>query len=574
MNKLRNFSRRGSYLAVAVVFLASWLGTVQFVAFADTFFTSEFANRILLLSSSSPGWAFTDGAGNTTFAQPGSGPNGQKTAEQFSFKTNSNNNTGASGTAIKAFTFQYCTAAAGNCKAPGNDGYASGSPGTGDTGYVTPGSDCTSTCVGRNADSVNGQVSDLNITFASASEAASGVVGGSCGGSVLVLSTDGTMCGQPAATTTGANFVVLENPSGTWTYSGGWSANVVSKEDGTHAAGQQTGKNNYITLSNSTGITDAPAGTPMEIIFFATNTNYITNPGKNAFFVKMSDYSAFTGSAGSEVATANTLMDGGVTVANVMTQSIQITTKVLETMSFSVGITDPYTQAGTHGGCDPLLGTSSDFPGGPTNGIALGNQALEYSLSTTQASDGWSLWRLSTNSANGGTVYYSGDTLRSTENTTITPIGTTAKQALAGSNQFGLGLDTTYPTYLAGVFTSPAAHTYYDLHPLDASYGTQYQTSQSGSDPWTQLGLDGMSAMSPYDLGGSGGGSIAVADGATGPSFAYASNANTSPQPIANKAGDVIKCATGQVRYLADVAGYTAAGIYTTKINYLAAPEY
>jgi hypothetical protein len=564
MDKIKDISRRGSILLVTAVFLGAWLSTLPVVAFADIFFNSEFANRILLLSSSSPGWSYTDGAGNTTFAQPGSGPNGKQTAEQFNLVTNSDNS--GAGKHILGMSFQYCTAAAGNCYGPGNDTFV-GTPGS----YTAENGDDTTAH------------SDLNVAVASQSEAASSVVGTAGDPGVLIDSTTGKMLAQPTATTTGANFVVLYQTGGTWTYSANWSMSVTNQEDGTLAAGTHRAKNNYITLTNSSTGIATPSGTPLEIVFFATNTNYITNPGQDAFFVKMADYHD------ASTLDSTTIMDGGVTVANVMTQSIQITTKVLETMSFSVGITDPYTQAGTHGGCDPLLGTSTDYPGGPTNGIALGDPTLEYSLATNKASDAWSLWRLSTNSAFGGTVYYSGDTLRSTEDTTIDPIGTTAKQALFGSNQFGLALDTQYPTYAAGVFTAPGKHTYYDLHPLDASYGTQYQTSQSGSSPWPQFGLESMAAQSPYNLGGgdgtANGGSIikdgtgtngdpSEGDGAHGPSFAFASNANTSPQAIATQANNVIQCATGQVRYLADVAGYTAAGIYTTKINYLAAPEF
>ena len=75
----------------------------------------------------------------------------------------------------------------------------------------------------------------------------------------------------------------------------------------------------------------------MKVVFFATNTNYITNPGSGAFFVRINMYNDDT------TCTDANVIDGGVTVANVMNQSIQITTKVLETMDFSVGTVDPYT---------------------------------------------------------------------------------------------------------------------------------------------------------------------------------------------------------------------------------------
>src|SRR5690606_5021913 len=103
--------------------------------------------------------------------------------------------------------------------------------------------------------------------------------------------------------------------------------------------------------------------------------------------------------------------DGGVTVANVMTDSIHITTKVLETMSFSVGTENRDTEvlAGgqTHGTCDPIKVVNN-------NRLDLGDVDAEYSLSTEEAFDTQSYWRLSSNSSGGATVYYSGNTLANT----------------------------------------------------------------------------------------------------------------------------------------------------------------
>src|SRR5690606_32677600 len=76
-------------------------------------------------------------------------------------------------------------------------------------------------------------------------------------------------------------------------------------------------------------------GDYFKVIFFGTDTNYITNPGSSWFFVRMNTYSSDT------VLDETTLIDGGVTVANVMNESITIRTKVLETLDFSVGTFDP-----------------------------------------------------------------------------------------------------------------------------------------------------------------------------------------------------------------------------------------
>jgi hypothetical protein len=46
------------------------------------------------------------------------------------------------------------------------------------------------------------------------------------------------------------------------------------------------------------------------------------------------------------------------------------------------------------------------------------------------------------------------------------------------------------------------------------------------------------------------------------------------PTPIADEGNQVVDCVTGKMRYVANIAATTPAGIYTTKINYIAAPQY
>src|SRR5690606_27017819 len=108
--------------------------------------------------------------------------------------------------------------------------------------------------------------------------------------------------------------------------------------------------------------------------FKASETSYITNPGAGSFFVKINSYDE-----------NEAIVDGGVTVANVMTDSIHITTKVLETMAFSVGVQsrdtqeidpeDPETLGQRHGTCDAIQVINN-------NRLDLGNPAAEFSLET------------------------------------------------------------------------------------------------------------------------------------------------------------------------------------------------
>jgi len=126
MYTLKTITKRGMALGMATALLvAAVLPGAS--AFADAL--NPLTERSLLLSSSSPGYAYTDGSGNHEgnlnaigefYSPPGSGPNGQKTGETFTF-TMSSDATAANSLAIKGISFQYCTTAAGNCQAPGNN---------------------------------------------------------------------------------------------------------------------------------------------------------------------------------------------------------------------------------------------------------------------------------------------------------------------------------------------------------------------------------------------------------------------------------------------------------------------
>jgi len=494
--------------AVTMVSILAAGAILPGVTMADAL--NPLTERTLLLTSSSPGWDYLDGSGNALYAPPGSGANGQKTGETFTFKTSTDST--ATGVPVKAFTFQYCTGAAGECQAPGDD--AVGPP--------------------RNDDSSH---SDLNVVTSSPVE--------------------------------GTDFEIYLNGVA----SSGWSMAASNLEDSTDPL---TGKNNFITLTNATGVSPT-AGEPIKVVFSASATNYITNPGSGAFYVKINDYNSdgyqefrdnyphnadcnpdgtYTDGTGTSACKQN-VIDGGVTVANVMNNSIEIQTKVLETMDFSVGTVDPDTLTEAvlghpHGQCEHILPA---VPGSSAaaNTIALGNSTLENSLSTTTPYDGFSYWRLSSNSANGGTVYYSGATLHNTENNAIAPLSdnavTDASVApLAGTEQFGLGIDTDGDALDSAFVTEVASHT---SDPIDY---------------WHDPTLSPLNATPSY---GHASGALTSAA-----QFAFNASANTTPVPIASENTQVVDCATGKMRYVADIAATTPAGIYTTKINYLAAPEY
>ncbi|MFA5172701.1 MAG: hypothetical protein WC426_14155, partial [Sulfuriferula sp.] len=441
MYTLKSIARRASSLGAAVAVLTAAI-IPAIPAYADAL--NPLTDRSLSLSSSSPGWDYKDGSGNATYAPPNSGANGKKTGNTFDFKVSTDSTASGTNAPVKAMTFQYCTTSAGNCLGPGNNGWTGGN------------------AIDNSPATEAAKTANLEIATSSPSQATAGTYANLTTGAVTSI---------PAANSTGSNFLVYYRTSDngtptdpsddTWANSSGWTMTAHVAQTGTEAASTSTGANNQIELVNTTG-QGFTAGQEVKIVFFATDSNYITNPGAGAFFVKINTFSNVDVSTPADpVVNPADVIDGGVTVANVMNQSIQITTKVLETMDFSVGTVDPYTlQAKAdlgggedltsqlyaanhnvkHGVCDRILTGSTYNPSAP-NVLRMGNADGEFSLETAHTYSTHSYWRLSSNSSAGATVYYSGNTLSNTVNDKIAAIGATAQAPLLGSEQFGLALD-------------------------------------------------------------------------------------------------------------------------------------
>ncbi len=666
MYTLKSIARRGMPLGAAMALVVSAVGSAvlpAMSAYADAL--NPLTDRSLTLSSSSPGWSNTDGSGNSVYAPPNSGANGEKTGNYFSFKPSSS-------ATVKTFSFQYCTTSAGDCEIPGDNSPRGPAPtaSTSDlhiefpsateiSGVDTPvAGDVTLTngsnaVVGVGTDFVNdlavNQVfktaggnsytiasissptnltitsnavaDETNVTFTKSDFAqvinpSTGdvrAVPGYTNNNPKYQSLSGGV-GDPAeaAKDVAGNYIVMYNNGGTWTQSTGWTVEAHNVEDDGNTA-----TDNYITLTSSTGHAFT-AGQEVKVLFFATATNYITNPGQGEFFVKINTYSEefddgvdHLGLSDLQPVSDKYVIDGGVTVANVMNQSIQITTKVLETMQFSVGTVDPHTLdkaqlqasdngSNTHTSCDTILTRMIDDPDVPHNVLQLGNQSAESSLETDETYATHSYWRLSSNSSAGATVYYSGHTLSNTVGDEIDPIGPTAKQSLQGSEQFGLALATA--AYAGG-------------HGFDdATYGVNYQTAgvnENGADnnaagiiaanqpaanpidgvhesvltdlgavntpPWDYSALNASFHMPRLDPlvpeANYANGSGTIINGGSA-QFAFDPTSDTVPVPIASQNTQVVDCVTAKMRYIANIAATTPAGIYTTKINYIAAPQY
>ena len=580
MYTLKSIARRGSLLGSAAALVVAAVAPAV-PAFADAL--NPLTERSLTLSSGSPGWSYLDASGNSTYSPPNSGANGRQTGNTFSFRVSS---TSGSGAELKAFTFQYCTTSAGNCVGPGNIPFGGSGPSsfTRDT---------------NNATQISNKKSDLEIVTATPSEVST--YGAKFNSSTGAPSSAANV---PNKNNSEGNFIVLHKTpaASTWTQDTGWAMAATNVQTGTVATGTATGKNNYITLTKSAGVQLA-AGDYVKIVFFGTDTNYITNPGSGAFFVKINTYNSDTTQDNS------TLVDGGVTVANVMNRSIEIQTKVLETMDFSVGTVDPNTLATnnnadgssafaiatgreSHGVCDPVIpgmSTSTTTP----NILQLGNADGEFSLETLHTYSTHSYWRLSSNSSAGATVYYSGVTLSNTVGDQIDAINGGTGIAAAptpGSEQFGLALDNQvdedsgtagvqFPNGLVSYAKERVSGKLYQngadnaVTGLDTASLTDDNVLSNGS--WHAPRLYPLVADANYD-GGTG---VVNTDWNNGTdtvntSFAFDTNSNLIPTPFVSENDQVVDCVTGKMRYIANIAATTPAGIYTTKINYIAAPQY
>lgn len=480
MYKLKKLAQRSFAFATAVGFFGVTLGTaLPAVTFADAL--NPLTERTLMLSSSSPGWLYTDGSGNATYAPPGSGPNGQKTSETFSFRVSTG------GVALEGFSFQYCTTAAGDCRAPGNGGQTNES----------------------NLD-INYSAADYGTDFGIYTAAPNGATAADNAGSLVGTDTDA------------------------WTLASERKGDTFPDESDANT-------HNFMTISLDNSGFSPTSGQKIWIKFYADADDYITNPGSGAFFVRLN---TFNDSTDIDPLTSTSIVDGGVTVANVMNDSIQLQTKVLETMAFSVGTENPDTvitgedyanypaEGGNHGPCDTI--TEND----PIN---LGDPDTEFALSFEEAFDAHSYWRLSSNSSGGATVYYAGYTLSNTVGDQIDEVGNAqGSEAVSnvGQEQFGLAIDST----------------------ADVLDTTDTPTLTNTLLPLT--------AATNYDEGAG-----TIIDGGTA-KFAFHEDANTIPQVLASDSDDVLQCSTAKMRYLANIAPFTPAGIYTAKVNYIAAPEY
>ncbi len=279
---------------------------------------------------------------------------------------------------------------------------------------------------------------------------------------------------------------------------------------------------NKMTLTSASPVMLDP-GTPVTITFTPNGSNYFINPNSaykgvsnGTYFAQIQTYDTAanaTAAASSSSDNPPGMVDNG-TVTNNVTTAIGIYTRVQETLNFSVE-GDPDTQ---HNGAvtdGPTAAGTACAPLIQPGLLRMGDQ--NSALEPGMANKVTSYFRLSTNASQGTDVSYSGDTLKS-PNHNFTPVATSATPYAPGTEQFGLALNS------ASTMTHLVAETAY-------------------SD-------------------------------AAGDNFAFNTASVGAPEKIASIANGVVACDTGRVDYMASIAPETPAGIYQTKINYIASPRY
>lgn len=259
---------------------------------------------------------------------------------------------------------------------------------------------------------------------------------------------------------------------------------------------------NCLLIKNATPAAESGAHT----ITFSSVKNPNANDTSHNYYVRLVTFSdsAYT-----------TEVDEGSVMFSIDDQ-INITAKVQEKLNFSVAGASGLSAPGTT--C-PAISGGNTFNIGDANGV----------LDPSTAYDGHSYFRLSTNSAYGTAVQFSGDTLKSGSNSIAALTALTA--STPGSEQFGLGFDNADSTTNANNGT--------DLGTPVSGYGAANGTIQSG-------------ATAQFD---------------------YNTSSVTTPVTIVSSTGTV-NCNTRSVRYIANISPTTKPGIYTTKVTYIAVPKY
>lgn len=225
------------------------------------------------------------------------------------------------------------------------------------------------------------------------------------------------------------------------------------------------------------------------------------------------------------------------TVASAITEGIDITARVAETLGFST--TGSFAGVGAPGSnCAPVSGSGAISIGDPT----------EQALSISTTFENYSVFRIYTNAASGVNVTYEGATLtKGPDNIDAIGGAAAAVNVAGGTEQFGLAVNGA------------------------AQSATLAINSLSGTVDASNVNVTGDFGTNPGELNIAAAYAGGAGDITTGtPGFAFVAD---TPTIIASST-NYVECVTVPVRYIANITPMTAAGTYTTTIVYSAVPTY
>ena len=296
--------------------------------------------------------------------------------------------------------------------------------------------------------------------------------------------------------------------------------NAINNNGQCNGTGTSTTRENCIPIVRTAPFTETLKPT-VSIAYGGGTTNYIRNPTPDnySFYARLIIFSD-TG--------YTTQVDYGGLAASTA-QQVDILAKVQEILNFSVGVV-PTARVGV--ACTPFSDPDPSLQLGDANSV----------LSTLQAYDKHSYFRVNTNTVNGTKIYYSGRTLESgIADINPMPVNTVPNpdegtQSSPGSEQFGLAMNQD------------------DIDPLGNNSNVGYSFTDMTKSP-------------PYHQGH---GTITNAGTAK---FAFETSSVSTPKEIASSIGG-IACDTGSIRYIANVSTSTPAGIYRTTLTFIATGTY
>ena len=314
-------------------------------------------------------------------------------------------------------------------------------------------------------------------------------------------------------------------------------------ETGLSSAGSWAAAANSSAPYHTLFYTDSSATTTGQTSTVTVTITGVTNPTPNtypgSFYARIFTYSSSTSASGYTSATpgSNIIDQGGDALS--IAQTITITAKVFETLTFCV-----YT---TSCGTAPTATLGAATTSALSTANTFGSSNVAYQLATN-AYNGVSVTMTGTTLCTAATLSYA-NCEGATTPPTITALGATATGPIAGNSQFGMCVSPISGVTAATTYTSSSSAC------PNLTQNTAY-TPGSGAINNTTYGFNDLNSGT---CGSSG-------SGGAGTNASCGSLVMTSTGPIGSN--------TGYFTFIANIAATTPSGIYSANLNMVATAKF